>query len=55
MGLIEMALDMENRAYDLYRTMADQAEDDVREAFLTIAQAEKGHMGELVKAIDGCS
>jgi rhodanese-related sulfurtransferase/rubrerythrin len=56
--LIELALQLENQAYDLYRAMADRSmEHHVREAeaFWTIAQAEKGHMRLLAGAIDGCS
>ena len=55
MGLVEMAMKMEYRAFDLYRTMADQTDDPgAKEAFLTIAQAEKGHMKALVGAIEAC-
>lgn len=55
MGLVEMAMKMEYRAFDLYRTMADQAEDsEARKAFLSISQAEKGHMKALVGAIEAC-
>lgn len=54
--LIELALQIEFAAYDLYRTMADRtSETDAREAFMTIAQAEKGHMRSLARAIDGCA
>lgn len=56
MHLIELALQLENQAYDLYRAMADRSiENHAREAFLTIAQAEKGHMRSLARAIDRCS
>ncbi len=54
--LIELALQIEYAAYDLYRTMADRTNrTDAGEAFMTIAQAEKGHMRSLAEAIDGCS
>ena len=54
--LIELALHIEYAAFDLYRTMADQAEmPEVREAFLKIAQAEKSHMSILVDALGRCS
>lgn len=54
--LIELALQIENQAYDLYRAMAERtAEKKAREAFWAIAQAEKGHMRSLAGAIDGCS
>jgi sulfur-carrier protein adenylyltransferase/sulfurtransferase len=56
MHLIELALQMEAQAYDLYRTMADRSGDDrARQAFWAIAQAEKGHMRSLAGAIDDCS
>ena len=54
--LIELALQLENQAYDLYRATADQTiESHAREAFWTLAQAEKGHMRSLAGAIGGCS
>jgi rubrerythrin len=54
--LIELALQIEFAAYDLYRTMADRtSRTDAREAFMTIAQAEKGHMRSLARAIEGCA
>ncbi len=55
LGLIELALQIEHAAFDLYRCMADQTiAPDAREAFMTIAQAEKQHMQSLARAIDGC-
>jgi rhodanese-related sulfurtransferase/rubrerythrin len=53
--LIELALQIEYAAYDLYRTMADRSPaPDARDAFLTLAQAEKNHMQSLIKAIGRC-
>lgn len=53
--LLEMGMTVEYSAYDLYRTMADQAPDDeARQAFLTIAQAEKAHMRRLGEGIMAC-
>jgi len=53
--LIEMALDIEFSAYDLYRGMADDAEsNETRNAFLSLAQAEKKHMQVLIDAIAEC-
>lgn len=55
-SLIELALDMEYSAFDLYRTAAARIEDErPREAVLAIAQAEKGHMSILARALDRCS
>jgi rubrerythrin len=51
--LIEMALQIEYAAFDLYRNMADRSPaPDAREAFLTIAQAEKNHMRVLIKELE---
>lgn len=53
--LIEMALQIEYAAFDLYRTLADQGDsEEAREAFVKLAQAEKAHMQALIDAIDGC-
>ena len=55
MSLIELALHIENSAFDLYRTMAGQTENrDAQQAFLSIAQAEKGHMKSLIDAVGQC-
>jgi rhodanese-related sulfurtransferase/rubrerythrin len=55
LGLIELALDIEYAAFDLYRTLADMtADDSARNVFLAIAQVEKSHMQMLANAIDGC-
>ena len=54
-AIMELALDMEYAAFDLYRIAAELAESsETREAFLTIAQAEKAHMKTLIKAINRC-
>lgn len=53
--LLELALQIEYAAFDLYRSMADRiTAPDAQEAFLTIAQAEKAHMRALVDALDEC-
>ena len=53
--LIELALDIEYCAYDLYRSMADRTDDETaRRAFLTISQVEKSHMQILANALDRC-
>jgi rubrerythrin len=47
---------IEYSAYDLYRTMAEQTDDDhARDVFLTIAQVEKSHMQMLANAVGQCS
>ncbi len=53
--LFETALEIEFRAYDLYRTMANRSpDDDARHVFLSIAQIEKDHMQLLAEAIAEC-
>lgn len=50
--LMEVALDIEYAAYDLYRVMAERFEsEEAKKAFTAIAQAEKGHMRKIVEAI----
>jgi len=53
--LIELALQIENTAFDLYRALADQTTDDESsDAFTQLAQAEKAHMQSLIEAIGKC-
>lgn len=53
--LMELALHIEYTAFDLYRVMAERAEDDAaKKAFLDIAQAEKSHMRLIAQAIARC-
>jgi rubrerythrin len=53
--LIELALHIENAAFDLYRTMAERTDSqEAKHVFLSIAQAEKRHMGSLIDTIDHC-
>lgn len=55
LNLIELALHLENSAFDLYRTMAERTESkEAQEVFLSIAQAEKTHMKDLIDAIGQC-
>ncbi|MCP4107941.1 MAG: hypothetical protein GY749_20750 [Desulfobacteraceae bacterium] len=52
---MELSLNIEYSAFDLYRTMAEQTEDkEAEKVFLSIAQAEKGHMRTLIKAVSEC-
>ncbi|MFZ7126269.1 MAG: rhodanese-like domain-containing protein [Desulfobacterales bacterium] len=54
--VIELALDIETTAYDLYRNLAEVTADEVaRDAFLSIAQAEKSHMKRLAGALADCT
>jgi rhodanese-related sulfurtransferase/rubrerythrin len=53
LALLEMALEIEFAAYDLYRSIADGTDDaDTAQSFLSIAQAEKKHMAMLADAIE---
>jgi rubrerythrin/rhodanese-related sulfurtransferase len=53
--LIELALHIENGAFDLYRTMAERTDsEEAQHVFLSIAQAEKKHMRSLIDTIDQC-
>ena len=55
LNLLEMALDIEFSAYDLYRTMAEQTQsEEAKNAFLSIAQAEKAHMQAIARAVSHC-
>lgn len=54
--LVEAALQIEYAAFDLYRTLADQAVDEERQkAFMQLSQAEKAHMQSLIEALGTCS
>jgi rhodanese-related sulfurtransferase len=51
----ELALQIEYAAFDLYRTLAEQAGAEAeRAAFIHLAQAEKAHMQGLIKTLEGC-
>ena len=55
LDIVEMAISIEYAAYDLYRNMANRfAETRIREAFLSIAQAEKEHMRIAAEALQFC-
>jgi sulfur-carrier protein adenylyltransferase/sulfurtransferase len=54
--LIELALQIEYAALDLYRRLADQqGEEALRQAFISLAQAEKAHMQNLIEAMELCA
>ena len=53
--LMEISMMIELAAYDLYRIMADvSTASEGREIFLSIAQAEKGHIRVLTRALGEC-
>jgi rhodanese-related sulfurtransferase/rubrerythrin len=55
LNIIEIGLSIEFAAFDLYRTMAEQAKDPlVKSTFIKIAQAEKAHMSTLSRALEHC-
>ncbi len=52
LNILELALDIEYRAYDLYRNIAEKTSDtEQRDTLLTIAQAEKKHMRVIGRAL----
>jgi rubrerythrin len=52
MALLELALDLELSAYDLYRNLAHRSEAEaMRQTFLDLAEQEKGHARALTSAI----
>jgi rhodanese-related sulfurtransferase/rubrerythrin len=56
LNLVELGLRVESAAFDLYRNLADRSKDfETMETLLTIAQAEKGHMRILIKALAQCA
>ena len=55
-NLIEMSLIIENSAYDLHRTIAEQIDkDDIKEVFFRLAQLEKSHMQTIANSLEKCS
>jgi rhodanese-related sulfurtransferase/rubrerythrin len=55
LNILELSLEIEYRAYDLYRNMAESETDtERRDGFLAIAQAEKKHMRILARALAAC-
>ena len=56
-SLMELALNIEYAAYDLYRSAATKGGigNEVADLFLDIAQAEKNHMRMIAKALADCS
>ena len=53
--LVEFALRIELSAYDLYRVITEtKIEEQAKETFLSIAQAEKAHMKMIARAIRQC-
>ena len=55
LNILELSLEIEYRAYDLYRNMAESETDpERRDGFLAIAQAEKKHMRMLGHALAAC-
>jgi len=55
LNLLELALDIEFSAYDLYKNLTAQVADEKTQgALLSIAQAEKNHMKTIAKAVALC-
>jgi rhodanese-related sulfurtransferase/rubrerythrin len=55
MQFIELALQIESAALDLYRNMAERADDEeLKGALFSLAQAEKDHIRSLAEAVEDC-
>lgn len=55
LNLLELALNIEYSAYDLYKNLAEQVDSkETQSALLSIAQAEKNHMKTIAKAVAQC-
>ena len=55
--IVDFAIELEFSAYDLYKTMAENSNQDQESAvqmFYTLAQAEKRHLEQMVKALSLC-
>ncbi len=53
--LMELALDMEYTAYDLYRNLAESSQaPEEKRVFLSIAQGEKSHMKSIARSLAQC-
>ena len=53
--LSELALDLEYRAYDLYRNLADRVEDrEQQQALFFLSEQEKAHVRLLTRGLPGC-
>ena len=54
--ILGLSLSIEYAALDLYRSVAEQSDDKtIQQLMLTLAQGEKGHIHQLVKAIERCA
>lgn len=51
MDILELALEKECKAYDLYQRMADKVEPTLREIFRELAEQERGHIDELSRIL----
>lgn len=54
-NMMDFAIEMEYRAYDLYKTAANSSRwTDFKKIFLNLSQSEKKHMEILIQALDQC-
>jgi len=49
--ILELALEKECKAYDLYQRMAESVELPLREVFRDLAEQERGHINELSRLL----
>ena len=55
LNLLEIAVNIEYAAFDLYRTMAENSEEpEAREVMWSLAEQEKAHIGAIAKALGHC-
>lgn len=55
MDILDFAIELENSAYDLYKTMAESSQvESLKEMFFGLAQAEKKHLDQMISALDLC-
>ena len=52
--LAELALEVETRAFDLYRVLAQQCPEDQQPAFLDLARQEKNHLRLIARGVPKC-
>ena len=56
MDILDFAIEIEYSAYDLYKTMAEQSEQEKTQAmFFSLAQAEKVHLEQMINALELCA
>lgn len=56
MDILDFAIELEYRAYDLYKTMAENSDfEEAIDMFFNLAQAEKKHLDQVINALELCA